>query len=158
LIFIYIYIFICLCYKITWGHSVRGPKFGARNSGPEVRGPKFGARLLWYRYTKKYLIILLEITYMNFFSTKLPGGHPIRGPGSDACGIGMPKIIWLHHYYLYICVFTCLWYKITWGHAVRGPSFVAQVCQKIWNIIKIRIYVFLYAFATKLPGGTPFGA
>ena len=108
------------------GPEIRGPKFGARSSGPEVRGPKFGSRLLWYRYTKKYLIILLEIIYMNFFSTKLPGGHPIRGPGSDSCGIGMPKIIWLHYYYLYIYVFTCLWYKITWGHAVRGPKFGAR--------------------------------
>ena len=30
--------------KLSGGHPIRGPKFGARSSGPEVRGPKFGAR------------------------------------------------------------------------------------------------------------------
>ena len=61
----------CLCYKVAWGHS--------------VRGPKFGARLLWHSYAKKHLITSSEFTYMCFyvhaFATKLkPMFAPFAAP------------------------------------------------------------------------------
>ena len=40
-----------------------------------------------------------------------------------------------------------------------GLTLVARVCQKTFEyIIRVHIHVLLHAFATKLPGGTPFGA
>ena len=40
-----------------------------------------------------------------------------------------------------------------------GLTLVAQVCQKTFDyIIRVHIHVLLHAFATKLPGGTLFGA
>ena len=126
----------CLCYKVAWGHSVRGPKFGAQSSGPEDRGPKFGA---W-------------------------------SSGPDSCGTGMPKNIWLHHQSSHTCASTCLCYKVAWGAlcsgpAVRGPKFGARL---LWHryakkhLITSSEFTYMcfcvHAFATKLPGGTLFGA
>ena len=101
----------CLCYKVAWGHS--------------VRGPKFGARLLWHSYAKKHLITSSEFTYMCFY---------------------MPLLQ------------SCLG-ALCSGPEVRGPTLVAQVCQKPFDyIMRVHIHVLLHAFATKLPGGNLFGA
>ena len=112
----------CLCYKVAWGHS--------------VRGPKFGARLLWYRYAKKtfdYIIIVHIHVLLPAFATKLPGGTLFRARSS--------------------------------GPEVRGPKFGARL---LWHryakkhLITYSEFTYMcfyvHVFATKLPGGTLFGA
>ena len=97
--------------------------------------------------------------YMPLLQSCL-GGTPFgaRSSGPDSCGIGMPKSIWLHHR-SHTCASICLCYKVAWGHSVRGPTLVAQVCQKTFDyIIRVHMHVLLHAFATKLPGGNLFGA
>ena len=118
----------CLCYKVAWGHS--------------VRGPKFGARLLWHRYAKKlktfdYIIRVHIHVLLHAFATKLPGGNLFgaRSSGPDSCGTGMPKNIWLHHQSSHTCASTCLCYKVAWGHPVRGPKFRARL---LWHRYGIR--------------------
>ena len=160
-------------------------------------------------YAKKHLITSSEFTYMCFYMPLLQsclGGTPFgaRSSGPDSCGIGMPKSIWLHHR-SHTCASTCLCYKVAWGHSVRGPTLVAQVCmpKNIWlhhqsshtcastclcykvawgqsvrgpkfgarllwhryakkHLITSSEFTYMcfyvHAFATKLPGGTPFGA
>ena len=135
----------CLCYKLP------------------------GAWLLWHGYAKKHFITSSEFTYMCFYMPLLQsclGGTPFgaRSSGPDSCGIGMPKSIWLHHHRSHTCASympllqSCLG-ALCSGPEVRGPTLVAQVCQKTFDyIIRVHIHVLLHAFATKLPGGTPFGA
>ena len=97
--------------------------------GHPIRGAKFGARLLWHRYAKKHLITSPSFTYMCFYVPLLQ------------------------------CCLGALFGARSSGPEVRGPTLVAQVCQKTFDcIIRIHIHVLLHAFATKLPGGTPFGA
>ena len=107
--------------------------------GHPIQGPKFGVRLLLHRYAKKHLITSSEFTYMCFYMPLLQSclgalcsGPKVRGPKFGARSSG-PE--------------------------VRGPTLVAQVCQKTFDyIIRVHIHVLLHAFATKLPGGTLFGA
>ena len=99
--------------------------------GHPIRGPKFGARLLWYRYAKKRLITSSSFTFMCFYLPLLQSclGALCLGPKFGARSSG-PE--------------------------VRGPTLVAQVCQKTFDyIIRVHIHVLLHAFATKLPGGHP---
>ena len=84
-----------------------------------------------------YIIRVHIHVLLHAFATKLPGGHPIRGPkfgarspGPDSCGIGMPKSIWLHHHRSHTCASKCLCYKVAWGHFVRGPKFGARL---LWH-------------------------
>ena len=107
----------CLCYKVAWGHS--------------VRGPKFGARLLWHRHAKKHLITSSSFTYMCFYMPLLQSclgalcsGPEVRGPKFGA---------------------RLLWHRYAKKHLITSSKFT-YMC------------FYVHAFATKLPGGTPFGA
>ena len=65
----------------------------------------------------------------------------------------------LHMSLLQSCLGGTLFGARSSGPEVRGPTLVAQVCQKTFDyIIRVHIHVLLHAFATKLPGGTLFGA
>ena len=116
--------------------------------------------------TFDYIVRVHIHVLLHAFATKLPGGHPIRGPKFGA------RLLW-HRYakkhlitspsFTYMCFYmpllqSCLG-ALCSGPEVRGPTLVAQVCQKTFDyIIRVHIHVLLHAFATKLPGGTPFGA
>ena len=115
--------------------------------------------------TFDYIIRVHIHVLLHAFATKLPGGHPIRGPKFGA------RLLW-HRYakkhlitssFTYMCFYmpllqSCLG-ALCSGPEVRGPTLVAQVCQKTFDyIIRVHIHVLLHAFATKLPGGNRFGA
>ena len=144
----------CLCYKVAWGHC----------SGPEVRGPTLVApKNIWLHHQSSHTC---ASTYMPLLQSCL-GGTPFgaRSSGLDSCGIGMPKSIRLHHHRSHTCASTCLCYKVAWGHSVRGPKFGARL---FWHRYAKKHLItsseftymcfYVHAFATKLPGGTPFGA
>ena len=142
--------------------------------GHPIRGPKFGARLLWHRFAKKHLTTS-SFTYMCFYMPLLQswlgalcsGKFGARSSGPDSCGTGMPKNIWLHHQSSHTCASTCqcLCYKVAWGQSVRGPKFGARL---LWHRYAKKHLItsseftymcfYVHAFASKLPGGTPFGA
>ena len=115
--------------------------------------------------TFDYIIRVHIHVLLHAFATKLPGGHPIRGPKFGA------RLLW-HRYakkhlitssFTYMCFYmpllqSCLG-ALCSGPEVRCPTLVAQVCQKTFDyIIRVHIHVLLHAFATKLPGGNLFGA
>ena len=103
---------------------------GALCSGPEVRGPKFGG--------PKFGARLLWHRYAK--------KHLITSSELTYMCFYMPLLQ------------SCLG-AICSGPEVRGPTLVAQVCQKTFDyIIRAHIHVLLHAFATKLPGGNLFGA
>ena len=150
--------FTYMCFYVPLLQSSLGALFGARSSGPDSCG------------TKKHLITSSEFTYMCFYMPLLQsclGGTPFgaRSSGLDSCGIGMPKSIRLHHHRSHTCASTCLCYKVAWGHSVRGPKFGARL---FWHRYAKKHLItsseftymcfYVHAFATKLPGGTPFGA
>ena len=89
----------CLCYKVAWGHS--------------VRGPKVGARLLWHRYAKKHLItsfrIHIHVLLRTCLCYKVAWGHPVRGLKFGA------RLLW-HRYGIrtrwietHVCPLLLLW-------------------------------------------------
>ena len=87
----------CLCYKVAWGHS--------------VRGPKFGARLLWHRYAKKNIWLhhqgshTCASTYMPLLQSCLGAprsGPEVRGP---TLGIRTRRIE------THVCPLLLLWMK-----------------------------------------------
>ena len=144
-----------MCFYMPLLQSCLGvTRFGARSSGPEVRGPKFGARLLWHRYAKKtfdYIIIVHVHVLLRAFATKLPGGtlFGARSSGPDSCGIGMPKKhLITSSSFTYMCFYvpllqSCLG-ALCSGPEVRGPTLVAQVCQKTFDyIFRIHVHVLL---------------
>ena len=122
--------------------------------------------------TFEYIIRVHIHVLLHAFATKLLGGHPIRArsSGPDSCGTGMPKCIWLHHHRSHTCASTCLCYKVAWGHSVRGPKFGARSSgpdscgtgmpkkHLITSSGFTYMCFYVHAFATKLPGGTPFRA
>ena len=122
--------------------------------------------------TFDYIIRVHIHVLLHAFATKLPGGHPIRGPKFGA------RLLW-HRYakkhlitssFTYMCFYmpllqSCLG-ALCSGPEVRGPKFGARL---LWHryakklktfdyIIRVHIHVLLHAFATKLPGGNLFGA
>ena len=121
----------CLCYKVAWGHSVRGPKFGARSSGPDSCGTGM-PKNIWLHHQSSHTCASTCLCY------KVAWGHSVRGPkfgarssGPDSCGTGMPKNIWLHHQNSHTCASTympllqsCLGAPRS-GPEVRGPTLVA---------------------------------
>ena len=182
--------------KLLQGHPIRGPKFGARLlwhryakkhliTSPSFTymcfyvpllqsslGALFGARLLWHQKTFDYIIRVHIHVLLHAFATKLPGGHPIRGPKFGA------RLLW-HRYakkhsitsssFTYMCFYlpllqSCLG-ALCSGPEVRGPKFGARL---FWHRYAKKHLItsseftymcfYVHAFATKLPGGTPFGA
>ena len=98
--------------------------------GHPIRGPKFGARLLWHRYAKKHLITS-SFTYMCFYMPLLQSclGALCSGPEVRGPKFGA----------------RLLWHRYAKKHLITSSEFT-YMC------------FYVHAFATKLPGGTPFGA
>ena len=141
----------CLCYKVAWGSpdsgpEVRGPKFGARSSGPDSCGIGMPKK------TFDYIIIVHVHVLLRAFATKLPGGTlfgpEVRGPKFGARSSGPevrgPTLVaqvcqktfdYIIRIHIHVLLRTCLCYKVAWGHPVRGPKFGARL---LWHRYGIR--------------------
>ena len=142
---------------------------GALCSGPKVRGPTLVAQVCQKAFD--YIIRVHIHVLLHAFATQLPGGHPIRGPKFGA------RLL-LHGYakkheiapssFTYMCFYmpllqSCLGARCS-GPEVRGPKFGARL---LWHRYAKKHLItsseftymcfYVHAFATKLPGGTPFG-
>ena len=90
----------CLCYKVAWGHSVRGPKFGARSSGPDSCGTGI-PKNIWLHHQSSHTCASTCLCY------KVAWGHPVRGLKFGA------RLLW-HRYGIrtrwietHVCPFCC---------------------------------------------------
>ena len=135
-------------------HPGRGPKFGARSSGPEVRGPKFGARSsgpdpcgtrMWKSVWLAKVSGLRQSSHTGKTTTRHCHEHPGRGPKFGARSSGPevrgPKFG-----------------ARSWGPDSCGTGMLQNILPKRYHI-RVHMHARLpHAIATKSPGSTPVGA